>query len=101
MPGADDDYYDDIDEGVLESLVIVALAAALGWLVYYRQQRQAELRLRGERGEGRGDGQGQRVQGAGGGAGEQRVEGQQADGGFFPPPEDPNFGAWVAGGVGH
>ena len=32
---------------------------------------------------------------------EDRLPGQQADGGFFPPPDDPNYAQWVAGGVGH
>lgn len=85
-----DDYYDDIDESIIESLVIVVLAAALAFLVYYRQQRQTNHRREMER----------QQQGVGGGAA-RPVDGQQADGGFFPPPGDPNFGQWVAGGVGH
>ncbi|KAL8784573.1 MAG: hypothetical protein Q9195_008998 [Heterodermia aff. obscurata] len=77
MPGAGDDFYDVIDDGILDSLVIIGLVAALAFLVYYRQQRQ----LNGQRGEQR--------------------PGQQADGGFFPPQGEPGFGEWVAGGVGH
>lgn len=81
MPGAGDDFYDIIDDGILDSLIIIGLVAALAFLVYYRQQRQ--LNGRRER-----DAQ-------------QRPQGQQADGGFFPPAGDPGFGEWVAGGVGH
>ncbi|KAF7190500.1 Protein sel-1-like 1 [Pseudocercospora fuligena] len=43
MPGGDE-YWDaeggELEEGVLETLLIGALIAALAWLVYYRQQRQ-------------------------------------------------------------
>ncbi len=95
MPGAADDYYDEIDESIIESLVIVALAAALAFLVYYRQQRQTNHRREVERQQQQG------VEGAGARAEAGVVEGQQPDGGFFPAPGDPNFGQWVAGGVGH
>ena len=86
MPGGDD-FYDIIDEGILESLVIVGLAAALAFLVYYRQQRQRRVAEQG----------GQQVQVQG----QVMLPGQQADGGFFPPQGDPAFGDWVAGGVGN
>lgn len=107
MLGGDDDYYDEIDDGILESLIIVGLAAALVFLVYYRQQRQTNHRREME------TQQQQQQQGnnnnpepaqpenGGGVPLEERLPGQQADGGFFPPPDDPNFGQWVAGGVGH
>lgn len=94
MPGGDDDYYDDFDESIIESIIIVGLAAALAFLVYYRQQRQNTHRQEMER-------QGQPVPQQNGAPPEEPLPGQQADGGFFPPPEDPNFGQWVAGGVGH
>jgi SEL1 protein len=85
-------YYDelemDIDDGVLETLIIVALAATLVVLVYLRQQR-ALRRAQREPAPGAGA--------AAGAAEAQRPE----DRGFFPPPDDPEFGAWVAGGVGH
>lgn len=92
MPGGDE-FYDIIDEGLLESLIIVGLAAALAFLVYYRQQRQTNHQ--------RQQANDQQAQGQGGVIGVVPVEGQQADGGFFPPQEDPAFGQWVAGGVGH
>ena len=107
MPGADDDYYDDIDEGIVDSLIIVGLAAALGFLVYYRQQRQNTHRQRQEPPAQQPQQQQQQVQQQDaqvqpdGVPPEERLPGQQADGGFFPPPDDPNFGQWVAGGVGH
>ena len=122
MPGGDEDYYDDIDESIVESFIIIGLMASLAFLVYYRNQR-----VLGHRREVEGQAQGQGTTGAGsatgggeiggggapvaavdgaggvqGGDGQQEiVQGQQADGGFFPPADDPNYGAWVAGGVGH
>ena len=95
MPGGDD-FYDEIDEGILESLIIIALAGALVFLVYYRQQRQQTARrvVAVEQ---------QVVQGAveGVAPAPQPLPGQQPDGGFFPPAGDPNYGQWVAGGIGH
>ena len=100
-PGADDYYPEELDESVIESLVIVTLAGALALLVYYRQQRQqAHRRLEDEQrrqrrlqqADGLPDGDVQQ---------EPLIPGQQADGGFFPPPGDPNFDAWRIGGVGH
>lgn len=99
MPGGDE-YWDadgQLDEGVLETLLIGGLIAALAWLVYYRQQRmqQAERRRR----EG-GDGQNQN--------GEQQAQqqqqqdpDQQQDRGLFPRPGDAAWNDWVAGGIGH
>lgn len=116
MPGGDDDYYEDIDEGIVESFIIVGLMATLAFLVYYRNQRQLEYRRREEGGaNGAAVDAGAAV---GGQPSEQQAQGdaamaapegeevgmdgqQQADGGFFPPAADPEFGAWVAGGVGH
>jgi SEL1 protein len=90
MPGGDaDGLYDDIiDDGILESLIIIMLAGALVVLIYWRQQHQ--LRHRGEQQA----------------AGVQRQEQngqqpQQQDRGLFPQPGDPDFNAWVAGGIGH
>lgn len=94
MPGGDDDYYDDLDESIIESIVIVGLAAALAFLVYYRQQRQNTHRQEVER-------QAQPAPQQNIVAPEEPLPGQQPDGGFFPPADDPNFGPWVAGGVGH
>ncbi len=95
MPGGDD-FHDEIDEGVIESLVILGLAAALAFLVYYRQVRQQNHRRTAEQ-QGNANGApapaAQQVQ--------EQIPGQQPDGGFFPPPGDPNVNQWVAGGVGH
>lgn len=102
-----DDFYDDIDESIVESLIIIALAGALAFLVYYRNQRQTNHRRDVERDEQQRQQQPPPPQG---GAGDQHqhqqqrqpgLEGQQADGGFFPPPGDPGYAQWVAGGVGH
>lgn len=87
MPGGDDFWEggEEIDDEVLVTLLLGGLVALLGWLVWYRQQRQraAEARRREQ------------------GAEPQPVEGQQPDGGFFPQPGQLGFNDWVAGGVGH
>ena len=97
---------DEIDGHLTESLLIIGLAGLLAWLVYYRQLRQHEDRQR-ERA------QQQRSTGAAATANAAPPEtpaapqpgnqaaGQQDDQGLFPPPDDPNFNAWRAGGVGH
>ena len=95
MPGGDneywysgkegDDFLDDFDDGLLESLIIVALAGALAMLVYMRAQRQRDQRER------QGQAQVQQPQ--------QPV--QQQDGGFMPQPGNPDYLNWVAGGIGH
>lgn len=88
MPGGDDDLYDDLaEDGVLESFIILGLAAALIWLIYYRQQRQ--LAHRREEAEG---------------AQQDRLPPlpQPAENrGLFPQVGDPDFQQWVVGGVGH
>lgn len=98
MPG-NDAYYDEIDDSVTESLIIIALAGALAFLLYYRQQRQTNHRREAERQVQ--VGQAGELQPPPVGAPEQPLPGQQPDGGFFPPRGDPNFAQWVAGGVGH
>ena len=100
LPGAEEDYYDELDESLVDSLIIIGLAAALAFLVYYRQQRQVQGRNQERQGQSQADqlqepDQPQEAQQP------PLLPGQQPDGGFFPPPDDPNFGAWVAGGVGH
>ena len=105
MPGGDE-YWDQggdeyIDDGVLETLLIGGLVAALAWLIFYRQQQQraAEQRRR----------QGLDAQGQDGAAGQQQQQqppphpqaGQNHDRGFFPPPDDPGWNDWVAGAIGH
>ncbi|MCJ1403936.1 ERAD-associated protein [Xylographa trunciseda] len=96
MPGGDD-YYDEVDEGVLESLIILGIAGALAFLVYYRQLRLQNHRraLEQQQQQANGQANGQA------GAGVPVVPAQQPDGGFFPPPGHPDHGQWVAGGVGH
>lgn len=94
--GFADDYYDDIDESIIDTLVILGLAGVLAFLVYYRNQ--AAERARRTREQQQQQQQQQQGQHHDGGV---RRDGAQADGGFFPPPDDPNFNAWVAGGVGH
>lgn len=91
MPGVADDFYDEdfIDDGLLDMLIIVGLAGALAILIYYRQQRQMEARRRQERQQQQ-EQQGGDVQAL-----------PPQDRGVFPPAGDPNFNAWVAGGVGH
>ncbi|KAJ5515125.1 hypothetical protein N7463_004677 [Penicillium fimorum] len=86
--GHEDGYYDDldldIDEGMLEGLLIVGLAATLLILVYFRQQQQQRNR-----------------QNENANANAQNGNGNANDRGVFPQPGDPEFGQWVAGGVGH
>lgn len=50
MPGDDGNIAGDLsgDDGILESLMIVGLAAALVFLLMYRQQRQAQARREAE-----------------------------------------------------
>lgn len=91
MPGGDaDGMYDEfIDDGIIESLIILTLAGALVFLIYYRQQRQlAAHGLNEANGEGQQENQ-------------QLAQGQPQDRGLFPQIGDPEFGQWVAGGVGH
>ena len=87
MPGGDDDLYDDLaEDGVLESFIILGLAAALIWLIYYRQQRQlAHRREEAERAQ------------------QDRLPLPQPaeNRGLFPQVGNPDFQQWVVGGVGH
>ncbi|KAI1003228.1 hypothetical protein K3495_g4975 [Podosphaera aphanis] len=88
MPGGDTDgLYDDIiEDGFLESLIIVGLCAALVFLIWYRQHRrhahQGNPEERAAEGQNRGAAAPQ-------------------DRGLFPNRGDPEFAQWVAGGVGH
>lgn len=88
MPGGDaDGMYDDVlDDGILESVVIVGLAISLIVLMFWRQQHQAAHNRNANAGA---------VQN--GDAPEQQPQNE----GLFPQPGDPAFGDWVAGGVGH
>lgn len=84
---------------MIESLLIVGLAAVLAFLVWYRQVRTMEARRRENELQ-----QGQQQQGqqeqpqAGDAAGAGLI---QQDRGLFPNPGDPDFANWVAGGIGH
>lgn len=95
MPGGDDNFYadGDLDDGLLESLAIVALAGALALLVVYRRRRADERQANGEGGIGRNN------------APANAPLDQQArappHGGLFPQPGDPEFPGWAVGGVGH
>ncbi|CZR54843.1 related to HRD3-involved in degradation of Hmg2p [Phialocephala subalpina] len=91
MPGGDADglYEDALDDGLLESFVIIGLAAALVFLIYYRQQHQLAHRRQEEGANGQN------------GAVPEGQQPQQEDRGLFPQPGDPEFNQWVAGGIGH
>lgn len=101
MPGGDD-WVDEIDESIIESLIILGLAGALAFLVYYRQQRQNNYRRNNHRERQQVPQQNVPRQNVP----EQNVPeqepapdppGQQPDVGFFPQPGDANYGQWVAG----
>lgn len=90
MPSGDE-YWEggeELEDDVLVTLMIGGLIALLAWLIWYRQQRlrAAEQQRR--------DGVPQPAQPNADQAGD-------ADRGVFPPPGDPAWNQWVAGGVGH
>lgn len=107
MPGGDD-FYDDFDDGILESLIIIGLAATLAFLVYYRQNRQLQNQGAGNLvvapapapGVGAVVAGAQPVDRVAQDPPEQPIQGDEARG-FFPNPGDPEFQDWVVGGVGH
>ncbi len=121
MPGGDESYYEEVDDGLLETLVIIGIAATLAFLVYYRQQRQLQQRRAADGGRiaqnapgavaagppAPGQAAVQLPTGAPQPQRQQQQQQQQAggmeahDGGFFPNPGDPDYAAWAAGGVGH
>jgi SEL1 protein len=90
MPGGDDTYYDDgdIDDDVFVTLMLGGLLAALGWLIWHRQQLQRAAEARRQQGLQQGEQQAP-------------VPEQQPDRGVFPQPGQLGFNDWVAGGVGH
>ncbi|KAG0138195.1 hypothetical protein HOY82DRAFT_588760 [Tuber indicum] len=84
IPG--DEYYDTEYEGdLVESVIILALTAAVAILVYYRQQRQQQIARRQQQ-------QGQQGQGQGGGEGV--GEGVGGDGGGVQGMGGEGFGQW-------
>jgi SEL1 protein len=86
MPSDEGFNYDLIDDGIIDSLLIISIVAALVALIYYRNVRQgAHLREQQERARQAG----------------QNVPVQQPDRGLFPQPGDPAFQDWVVGGIGH
>ncbi|KAL1952933.1 hypothetical protein VTO42DRAFT_3936 [Malbranchea cinnamomea] len=99
-----DGYYDeldlDVDDGILESLIIIGLAMALVLLVQWRQRALRRAAQQNANNQNNNNNANQNQQGghADDGAGGQR---QEEDRGLFPRPDDPDFAAWVAGGVGH
>ncbi|KAK4128666.1 HCP-like protein [Parathielavia appendiculata] len=95
MPGGDPL---DFDDGIMESVVILGLAAFLAFLIMYRQQRQQAARQQEEDVRRR---QQQHHAAAQGGAAVEDQQQPQQERGFFPRPGDPDFGQWGVGGVGH
>ena len=120
MPGGDAEYaarnqeraadeyageWDEFDDGLIESLIIISLAGALAALVYARQQAQRRREEEARRGVGQVQ-QHPPPAGAPQPPAAQQPQppqppAQEPDRGMFPPPGDPNFNNWVAGGVGH
>lgn len=92
MPGGDD-FLDEIDDGILDALIIAALASILAFLVYYRQM-QAHRRRQHQQAQNQNQNQQAADQ-------NQHQQQQEQDGGLFPQPGDPEFMNWAAGGVGH
>jgi SEL1 protein len=108
MPGGDDSYYEDVDDGLVETLIIIGIAATLAFLVYYRQQRQLQQRRVAEGGRIAQNAPGAAAPGRAaiprptGAAGAAQPPGAaEGDRGFFPNPGDPDYAAWAAGGIGH
>jgi SEL1 protein len=123
MPGGDAEYaarerernadryegeWDDFDDGLVESLIIISLAGALAALVYARQQAQRRREEEARRGVGQVQVQHVPPAGAQQPPAQQpqqppppQDQGQEQDRGLFPRPGDPDFNNWVAGGIGH
>ena len=100
MPGGDAEYFEDFDDGLVETLIIIGLAATLAFLVYLRHQRMQQRRPAQPQA-----GPVAPVQPAVNAAQQAEVERQEhreaAAGGFFPVEGDPDWNQWVAGGIGH
>ncbi|KAI1965363.1 ERAD-associated protein [Ophidiomyces ophidiicola] len=94
------DYFDDldldIDDGMLESLVIIGLAATLIVLLHFRQQRA----MRRADNTGRNNNQGATGDPGPGAQAPEPRDGEE-DRGLFPAPDDPDYPAWIAGAIGH
>lgn len=116
MPGGDENFYtdEDYDDDIFEGVLMATCVAALATLFWVRarwqaQQAQGQGQAQGQvQGQGQAQGQVQDQEGGGqqnnGGNGDaqqaQQQEGQ-GDRGVFPARNDPNYMDWVAGGVGH
>jgi SEL1 protein len=88
MPGGDD-FYDDLDDGIVESLLIIGLAAALALLVMYRRRRADERDRRQQQANG------QEPEAA------NQADQAEQDPALFAQPGDLDFVGWNGGGVGH
>ncbi|KAK7745532.1 ERAD-associated protein [Cytospora paraplurivora] len=98
LPGGDAPHYtgEGEDDGLVDTMVIMGLALSLAFFVYYRQQRERAEQARRQR-----ELLEQQQQQGGNVGGAPPPAAAQNNGGLFPPPGDPNFNQWVAGGVGH
>lgn len=85
----------DFDVDILDNLIMIALVITLLVLVYFRQRtpRREPAQRNGTNG-----GENEPVH-----AGQANAEDEQRpeNRGLFPQPGDPDYAAWVAGGVGH
>ena len=101
LPATDDVYGDLIDDGIIEGLVIVSLAAVLAFLVYFRQQRQLNRQRPTQ------DGQADNPPPPPPPPPDQQPQAPPVaavappEPGLFPPPGHLDFAQWVAGGVAH
>lgn len=96
MPGGDAAHYPgEDDDGLIDTVIIMALALSLAFFIYYRQQRERAEQERRQREQQQQQQQGGNV------AGVPPAGPAQNNHGLFPPVGDPNFNQWVAGGVGH
>jgi SEL1 protein len=99
MPGGDAPHYPVAeDDGFTDTLIIMSLAMALAFIVYYRQHRERAEQARRQREQ-----QQQQQQQGGQGQGQGQQQGGNAaaapnNGGFGQPP-NPAFEDWIAGGA--
>jgi SEL1 protein len=91
------DEWDEFDDGLIESLIIIALAGALALLVYARQARQRAV----EEEQRRVREAGQQAQAQNQGPPAPQPGQAPGDRGLFPNPGDVDWNNWVAGGIGH
>jgi SEL1 protein len=99
MPGGDADYYDELDESILESILIIGCALAMGMLWYYRQLRQRNAQERANLIAQEANGQ-LALQGDNQ-PNQEAIPDGNGERGFFPNQNEPEFQQWIAGGIGH